>query len=154
VLGAPFDTATTYRPGLHTHHLVILHFNGSLLNHPGTRFGPSGIRDGSALIGGHNRIQNIDPWKELHMVDCGDAPLTFFDNMLALNTLEKVYKSIIERPTKKTDWKGVSVARDRKHHPRVMTLGGDHTIVLPILRALEPVYGKVTVIHFDSHLDT
>jgi len=33
-------------------------------------------------------------------------------------------------------------------------LGGDHTIVLPILRALHSVYGPITVIHFDAHLDT
>lgn len=33
-------------------------------------------------------------------------------------------------------------------------MGGDHTIVLPILRALNKVYGPVSVIHFDAHLDT
>ena len=34
------------------------------------------------------------------------------------------------------------------------SLGGDHTIVLPILRSLNKVYGPVSVIHFDAHLDT
>jgi len=43
---------------------------------------------------------------------------------------------------------------DGKEKPRLVTLGGDHTIVLPILRALYKVYGPVSVIHFDSHLDT
>ncbi len=38
--------------------------------------------------------------------------------------------------------------------PLVASLGGDHTIVLPILRALNKVYGPVSVIHFDAHLDT
>lgn len=36
----------------------------------------------------------------------------------------------------------------------IIRLGGDHTIVLPILRALNKVYGPVSVIHFDAHLDT
>lgn len=38
--------------------------------------------------------------------------------------------------------------------PRLITLGGDHTITLPILRSIHSVYGPVSVIHFDSHLDT
>lgn len=36
--------------------------------------------------------------------------------------------------------------------PRVITLGGDHTIVLPILRSVKKAYGPISVIHFDSHL--
>lgn len=39
-------------------------------------------------------------------------------------------------------------------HPKIITLGGDHTLVLPVLRALNGVYGPVSVIHFDSHLDS
>lgn len=43
----------------------------------------------------------------------------------------------------------------KKIFPKLLTLGGDHTIVLPILRALHAAYGgPVSVIHFDSHLDT
>ena len=42
----------------------------------------------------------------------------------------------------------------RSSFPRIITLGGDHTITLPILRALNSAYGPVSVIHFDSHLDT
>jgi arginase family enzyme len=41
-----------------------------------------------------------------------------------------------------------------KLHPRIITLGGDHTIVLPILRSINSAYGEISVIHFDSHLDT
>lgn len=39
-------------------------------------------------------------------------------------------------------------------HPKLITLGGDHTLVLPVLRSLHSVYGPVSVIHFDSHLDS
>lgn len=38
--------------------------------------------------------------------------------------------------------------------PRVITMGGDHTITLPLLRSMNRAYGPITVIHFDSHLDT
>jgi arginase family enzyme len=38
--------------------------------------------------------------------------------------------------------------------PRVITLGGEHTITLPLLRSINRAYGPVSVIHFDSHLDT
>lgn len=76
VLGAPFDTATSYRPG--------------------ARFGPHGIRDGSRrvrpphswnLYSGRN---SFEEWAKI--VDCGDAPLTFVDNTLALKQLGKAYK--------------------------------------------------------------
>jgi agmatinase len=44
---------------------------------------------------------------------------------------------------------------DQKNRfPRLITLGGDHTITLPILRSIHSAYGPVSVIHFDSHLDT
>lgn len=46
------------------------------------------------------------------------------------------------------------MAKDGKEHPRIVTLGGDHTIVLPILRSLFKVYGPISVIHFDAHFDT
>lgn len=48
----------------------------------------------------------------------------------------------------------VPLSKDGKEHPRVITLGGDHTVVLPILRSIYSAYGKISVIHFDSHLDT
>jgi len=43
---------------------------------------------------------------------------------------------------------------DDAEHPRIISLGGDHTIVLPILRSLKKIYGPISVIHFDAHLDT
>ena len=76
VLGAPFDTATSYRPG--------------------ARFGPHGIRDGSRRIRGphswnlYSGRNSFEEWARI--VDCGDAPLTFMDNTLALKQLVKAYK--------------------------------------------------------------
>lgn len=46
------------------------------------------------------------------------------------------------------------ISIDGKNHPRIITLGGDHTIVLPLLRSIYSAYGPISVIHFDSHLGT
>ena len=51
-----------------------------------------------------------------------------------------------------TGQKLLPISLDGKNHPRIITLGGDHTIVLPLLRSIYSVYGPISVIHFDSHL--
>lgn len=75
VLGAPFDTGTSYRPG--------------------ARFGPHGIRDGSRRIrqSSWNMYTKRNAFQEwAKVVDCGDAPLTFIDNTVALKQLVKAHK--------------------------------------------------------------
>lgn len=127
ILGAPFDTAVTARPG--------------------ARFGPSGIRAGSRRIGplwsvytGENVFFD---WAKI--VDCGDAPLTFLDNTVALNQLDRSHKIISSRDTNSSE---------HGRTPKIITLGGDHTTTLPALRSAHHHWGQVSVIHFDSHLDT
>lgn len=129
ILGAPFDTSTTARPG--------------------ARFGPHGIRDGS------RRIAAGDAWSVYtgrntllewaRIVDCGDAPLIFLDNTVALKQLEHAHKTTAGRPANATE-----VSKT----PRIITLGGDHTTTLAALRSTFNHWGAVSVIHFDSHLDT
>jgi agmatinase len=79
ILGAPFDTGTSYRPG--------------------ARFGPHGIRDGSRRIRGPhswNLYTGSNPFEQgAKIVDCGDAPLTFLDNTLAMKQLGKAHKVTI-----------------------------------------------------------
>ncbi|WWD22568.1 agmatinase [Kwoniella shandongensis] len=135
ILGAPFDTATSWRPG--------------------ARFGPGGIRNGAQRIGGGNRLMGNNAFAEYKIVDCGDSRMTFYSNDLALATLEADYRTLLNR-TVHTSFQDdqTSLALDGKHHPRVVMLGGDHTIVLPALRALKDVYGPISVIHFDSHCDS
>lgn len=53
-----------------------------------------------------------------------------------------------------TSARDVGISKHGKTLPRVITLGGDHTITLPLLRSMNRAYGPITVIHFDSHLDT
>ncbi|KAJ7600376.1 arginase family-domain-containing protein [Mycena floridula] len=144
-IGAPFDTGTSYRPG--------------------ARFGPAGIRQGSrrlTLYGGYNVPLESNPFKAgLKIVDCGDIPVTPYDNKYAIQQIEDGHKTLLHRetfsPLGNDSFTGealVPLSMDGKHHPRVITLGGDHTIVLPILRSIHSAYGAISVIHFDSHLDT
>lgn len=142
VLGMPFDTGVSYRPG--------------------ARFGPYAIRSGSRRqrdSRGYTLSWGANPYALGYKVmDCGDVPVTPFDNALAVDQMEVAYDSLLSRTIKQTDKNLVSytskLAKDGQEHPRIVTMGGDHTIVLPILRSLNKVYGPVSVIHFDAHLDT
>ncbi|KAI9749095.1 MAG: hypothetical protein M4579_007002 [Chaenotheca gracillima] len=129
ILGAPFDTGVTARPG--------------------ARYGPSGIRAGSRRLppgGSWSVYTGENPYADwATIVDCGDAPLTFLDNTVALKQLEKAHHIITSRTAR---------AVENSTAPRIITLGGDHTTTLPALRAAYDKWGKVTVLHFDSHIDT
>lgn len=126
ILGAPFDTAVTARPG--------------------TRYGPLGIRLGSRRIHplGESIYTGKNAFSKFKVVDCGDAPLTFLDNTRALKQLTDSHKIVSSRKAKTS---GVKT-------PRIITLGGDHTTTLPALRSTYDHFGAVSVIHFDSHIDT
>ena len=80
------------------------------------------------------------------------------DNKVALRQLEIANAALLARTSLRAAAYRAegkkSIALDGKFHPRVLTLGGDHTITLPLLRGVAQVYGPVSVIHFDSHLDT
>nr|XP_036581536.1 proclavaminate amidinohydrolase [Colletotrichum truncatum]KAF6789887.1 proclavaminate amidinohydrolase [Colletotrichum truncatum] len=128
VFGAPHDTTTTGRPG--------------------ARFGPPAIRTGSQRKGPGNwdfytGRSPLDSWATV--VDCGDARLTWLDNTVSLKRLDKAHKVISGRPAANS-----SVSST----PRILTLGGDHTTTLSALRSTYERWGPVSVIHFDSHIDT
>ena len=65
--------------------------------------------------------------------------------------MEQGYRQILYHPTSSSE---SGKSNEGWAHPRIISLGGDHSIVLPILRSLKSVYGPVSVIHLDSHLDT
>ncbi|KAH9964187.1 Arginase/deacetylase [Russula dissimulans] len=142
LLGMPFDTTVTYRPG--------------------ARFGPTGIRIGSRRIGWRawSLSWGLDPYQQgLGIIDCGDVPISPFNNSLALDQMEVAYSTLLQRDIPWPDRERPigstrRFAKDNREHPKIVSLGGDHTIVLPILRSLNKVYGPISVIHFDAHLDT
>ncbi|KAI9306460.1 agmatinase [Cunninghamella echinulata] len=128
VVGAPYDIGVTFRTG--------------------ARFGPSAIREGSKRIKGYNYEIQVNPFKSwAKLVDCGDIPFEPFDAEHAMKQIEDHTKYILHRPPR--------YDQEVATPPRLVTLGGDHTVLLPVLRALRSAYQRpITVIHFDSHLDT
>ena len=64
------------------------------------------------------------------------------DNKVALRQLEAANKLILSKSGLRS-FEGTSLAKDGKFHPRVLTLGGDHTITLPLLRGVAEIYGPV-----------
>jgi arginase family enzyme len=75
-----------------------------------------------------------------------------YDNAYAIEQIEKGHFSILNRAPKTHPEEPSPFTKSGKTLPRVITLGGDHTITLPLLRSINRAYGPVSVIHFDSHL--
>jgi agmatinase len=79
------------------------------------------------------------------ILDCGDIPVAPFDNAVALTQMTAAYLELLHRPA-------LSPSHPR---PKIISLGGDHSIALAALRALKKVYKQpIAVLHFDAHLDT
>jgi agmatinase len=116
VLGAPFDSATTFRPG--------------------ARFGPAGIREASLLLRSYNEPLATAPFASIQVADAGDAPASPLDVAAA-------HQRIYDEASKLT-----------RKGTRVLGLGGDHSVSLPLMRATAEAHGQLSVLHFDSHMDT
>jgi agmatinase len=104
----------------------------------------------------YNTRAAINPYKSWATLrDCGDIPITPFDNAVAERQMYEAFLELGTRPAKtpassRYGTKGISAGK-----PKLVTLGGDHSIALPALRALYKIYQKpITVLHFDAHLDT
>lgn len=116
VVGIPFDSGVSYRPG--------------------TRFGPSHVRESSRLLRPYNPAQDVSPFAIAQVVDAGDIPVNPFDLQAAVAEVETAAVALGEQVQ------------------RIVTIGGDHTVALPLLRAVAAKHGPVAVLHFDAHLDT
>ncbi|MDO5620195.1 MAG: agmatinase [Paracoccus sp. (in: a-proteobacteria)] len=112
-------------------------FDQAVTHRPGTRFGPRAIREASCLQPFDAPFGwGFDPMQELAMVDYGDVA---FD-----------YANVRETPGRITDHIAAILAAGVVP----VTLGGDHFITLPILRAMAAKYGPMALIQFDAHSDT
>jgi agmatinase len=88
----------------------------------------------------------VNPFRDwATVVDCGDIANDPFDKLMAIHDLQQGWQSIASHHVRTTDKGNV---------PRVIGIGGDHTISLPAIRALHKTWGPVAVLHFDSHLDS
>lgn len=101
----------------------------------GTRFGPSAIREASMMLtDGVHDFWPVDLTK--YVSDLGDADLAVGNTVRSLQQIEEVMDRVL-------NW---------NKHP--VSLGGDHSITLGILRSMNKMYNKVAVIHLDAHCDT
>ncbi|MGO3735169.1 MAG: agmatinase [Canibacter sp.] len=116
--------------------LVGVPFDAGVTFRPGARFGPSAIREASRLLRPYNPAQQISAFDQVQVVDAGDIDANPFSIETALADIERGLRPL--------------AAEGR----RFVTLGGDHTIALPALRALAEQHGPMALVHFDAHLDT
>ncbi len=104
-------------------------------NRSGARFGPREIRAESALLRPYNMATGAAPFDSLQIADLGDVAVNTFNLLESVRLIESAYQQILSGPC------------------IPLTLGGDHTIVLPILRAMHRRYGPVALVHVDAHAD-
>lgn len=102
----------------------------------GTRFGPRAIRENSLQVWGYNRHMEIAPTWELDVIDYGDI-------VIDPTRIDKTVEIIAQE-----------TAQIIANGPKIVTLGGDHSISYPLLQAHAEKYGRLAVVHFDSHTDT
>ena len=116
--------------------LIGVPYDGGVTYRSGTRFGPRHIRDQSAIIRPYNPVLDISPFTQLRVADYGDLstnPLSMEDTFARITA-------------------GLKTVLDAGTIP--MCVGGDHSILLPILRAIHAAHGPVALIQLDAHSDT
>jgi guanidinobutyrase len=104
-------------------------------NRPGTRFGPKQIRAESVMLRPYNMWTRAAPFDSLRVGDLGDVPINTFDLKDAVARITDFYNKVLA------------------HDVIPLTLGGDHTLSLPVLRAIADKHGPVGLIHVDAHAD-
>ncbi len=116
VVGVPFDSGTTFRPG--------------------ARFGPIAVRQASRLLRGYHPGLDVSPFSSMQVADAGDIACSPFDIQEAIRQIEAGADALYQ------------------HSESFVAIGGDHTIALPLLRAVKKRKGPLALLHFDAHLDT
>jgi agmatinase len=116
ILGAPFDSGVSYRPG--------------------ARFAPAAVREASRLLRPYHPGLDFSPFEAVQVADAGDIAINPFHLEEAISQVEAHSSALVEAGSK------------------LVTIGGDHTIALPLLRTMARTHGPVALLHFDAHLDT
>ena len=117
--------------------IVGVPFDGGVSYRPGARFAPSKVREVSAVGRAYSWARGEDIFKRLKIADAGDCPTVPID-------LKQTYEKI-----------EAHFLKVQKAGKRFLSIGGDHSTTLPILRAVRKHVGQpVALIHFDAHLDT
>ena len=103
-------------------------------NRSGTRYGPRQIRGESVLVRPYGMATRAAPFDSFQIADTGDVALNTFNLPKSIEIIESHYRGVVT-------------------HAKPVTLGGDHTIALPILRALHEKHGAMGLVHVDAHAD-
>lgn len=116
--------------------LIGIPYDGGTTYRPGPRFGPRHVREQSAIIRPWNPVLNLNPFEKKRIADFGDLSI----NPLSI---EDTFHRITEQ-----------LNDVLSAGARTVCVGGDHSILLPILRAVQKRFGPVGLIQFDAHNDT
>ena len=111
-------------------------YDGATTYRPGARYAPENIRAASRLIASYSNANQIDLFKNFNIADLGDIDVSVF-------SMQQTFESIT-----------TNIARILQKSDTIGVIGGDHSITLPVIRAIHSKYGTVAVIHFDAHSDT
>ena len=111
-------------------------FDGATTFRAGARFGPAAIREASLLLRPYNDAQAIAPFAAVQVADAGDAPASPVDIEAGHGAIEQAARAIGD------------------DGGRVLGLGGDHSVSLPLLRAACAAHGRLSLLQLDAHTDT
>ena len=111
-------------------------FDSGVTYRPGARFGPIAVRNASRLLRGYHAGLDVRPFAAQQVVDAGDIACNPFSIDESIAQIEAGSRELLG-------------AADR-----LVCIGGDHTIALPLLRTVRERHGPVALVHFDAHLDT
>jgi agmatinase len=116
--------------------LVGIPFDGGTSYRTGARFGPRAVREQSSLIRPWNPVLKVHPFERLHVADVGDVDVVPISIERTNAAVEQRIGEIVSAGT------------------TPVAVGGDHSITLPMLRAVARRHGPLGIVHFDSHPDT
>lgn len=116
--------------------IVGVPFDSGTSYRSGARFGPRRIRESSLLLWGFNPTLGVAPARALNIIDYGDVEVIPVEISATMQAITDEVGAVLE--------KGATV----------ISIGGDHSISLPLLRAHAKKFGRLAVVHFDSHPDT
>ncbi|KAA3448886.1 agmatinase [Mesorhizobium sp. SARCC-RB16n] len=112
-------------------------FDAAVSNRPGARFGPQGVRRASAILEGDPQYPfRADPFERLAVVDYGDCGLDFGRHDDTPQQIEAQASEVVDAGVK------------------LLSIGGDHYVTWPLLRAHAKKYGPMALVQFDAHQDT
>ncbi len=116
--------------------VVGVPFDAGVTYRPGARFGPHAVRNATRLLRAYHPGLDVQPFGAQQVADAGDVACNPFDIGEAIRQIEDAADGVLARAG------------------HLLALGGDHTIALPLLRAIRRRHGPVALLHFDAHLDT